>query len=76
MKSQPNRSVMRHPQDDLLIVYALSLLAQEHTERRTKICFIENEVRRRDRGVYQGETGLFHRYSVRTVLTGGLPART
>ncbi len=30
VKAQPNGSVMRHPQDDLLIVYAQSMLAQEH----------------------------------------------
>lgn len=30
VKPRPEVSVMRQPQDDLLIVYALSLLAQEH----------------------------------------------
>ncbi|ELZ00299.1 hypothetical protein C482_08858 [Natrialba chahannaoensis JCM 10990] len=29
-KPQPNVGIMRHPQDDLLIVYALAMLAQEH----------------------------------------------
>ncbi|ELY92376.1 hypothetical protein C483_07973 [Natrialba hulunbeirensis JCM 10989] len=30
MKTQPIADVMRHPQDNLLVVYALSLLAQEY----------------------------------------------
>lgn len=30
MEPQPNASAMRHPQDDLLIVYTLALLAQEY----------------------------------------------
>lgn len=29
VKTHPTKGVMRHPQDDLLIVYALSLLARE-----------------------------------------------
>lgn len=32
VKPQPNVTVMRHPQDDLLIVYALTSLAREHKQ--------------------------------------------